>query len=589
MADRRAALPAEAPLDMPLQVFGGTPPATIQVLTSPTDVASRRILLGLLTLILAIAATLVVKESLQRDGFDLWDVLLLLLFLPLFGWIAFGFMTSAIGFVLLTFTRHQGFVRAAPPAEPLVGRTAVLVPIHNEDVASVFDRIAAMMESVERAGGTPWFDFFVLSDSAPTAEPEERAAWEALALAAPGALYYRRREKNVGRKPGNIADWVRRFGAAYDYMLVLDADSLMSGTAMMGMASALDRRPSVGLFQTVPTITGAVTFFQRWMQFASRLYGPIASTGLLWWSGSEATFWGHNAMLRTRAFAESCGLPDLPGRPPFGGMIMSHDMVEAALLRRRGWATHMALIEESHEEFPPTMIDMAIRDRRWAQGNIQHVRLLASSGFHWISRLHLLIGASAYITSPMWLLLILVTVGQALATRGLMGGGAPPVMLLVVTVVLLFGPKAMAVAWAWARADRRAGFGGARAIARSVAADVPLAMLLAPATMLTQTLDLISILRGKPSGWHPQERDRDHLSFAEVWPRYRWHLALGAALLALVPVVPMTGLWLLPITIGLIVSPWLAMWTASRALGRRTAARGLFHVPPAGAFGPLAG
>jgi membrane glycosyltransferase len=169
----------------------------------------------------------------------------------------------------------------------------------------------------------------------------------------------------------------------------------MSGSAMVGMASIMETKPTVGLLQTVPNIIGADTFFQRWMQFSAYAYGPIASAGLLWWSGSEANFWGHNAIVRTRAFADCCGLPELPGKPPFGGLIQSHDMVEAALLRRRGWAVHMVLIDGSYEEYPPTVIDHAIRDRRWAQGNLQHLRLLDATGFHWTSRLHLLIGASA--------------------------------------------------------------------------------------------------------------------------------------------------------------------------------------------------
>ncbi len=150
-------------------------------------------------------------------------------------------------------------------------------------------------------------------------------------------------------------------------MLMLDADSLMGGDTIVGMAQIMEQRPSIALLQTVPMIIGATTFFQRWMQFASRFYGPISTAGLVWWSGSESTFWGHNALIRIRAFAESCGLPDLPGSPPFGGTIMSHDMVEAALLRRRGWRLHMLMVEDSFEEFPPTLIDQAVRDRRWAQ------------------------------------------------------------------------------------------------------------------------------------------------------------------------------------------------------------------------------
>ena len=363
-------------------------------------------------------------------------------------------------------------------------------------------------------------------------------------------------------------------------MLVVDADSLMSGQAMAGMVHIMEQRPSLALLQTVPTVINATTLFQRWMQFNNRLYGPVASAGLVWWSGAESTFWGHNALIRTRAFAQSCGLPDLAGPPPFGGPIMSHDMVEAALLRRNGWAAHMVMIDESYEEFPPTLPDLAVRDRRWAQGNIQHLAVIGATGFHWISRLQLLIGASAFMTSPAWLLLILTTVAQALA-----GGDAAIVrgtsfQILEMTLVLLFAPKFMSGLWACIDRERRNGFGGAGAIWKSIALDIPLSMLMAPVTMLTQTRDLINIFLGRRSGWHPQNRDRDGLALADVLPRYRWHLALGLVLLALTPFIRSTALLLIPITFGLIAAPWLAQWTASARRGAAFAGRGFFTVPP---------
>lgn len=578
-------LPVEAPLDMPVQRFGGPLSrearlSRVRQPPAPDDILGRRLLLMLLTCLIAFAALSAVKTTLDRNGISAWDVLLMIQFFALFGWVAFGFLNASVGFVLLMLGRHPGYVPAPRPTTPFVSRTALLVPIHNEDVDAVFGRVARMARSVEAFGAAAHFDFFVLSDSGAEAGPAEEAAWMPLARTSSVAIYYRRRTKNVGRKPGNVADWVRRFGAAYDHMLVIDADSLMSGQAMAGMVHVMEQRPSLALLQTVPTVIGATTLFQRWMQFNNRLYGPIASAGLVWWSGAESTFWGHNALIRTRAFAQACGLPELAGPPPFGGAIMSHDMVEAALLRRHGWAAHMVMIDESYEEFPPTLIDLAVRDRRWAQGNIQHLALLGASGFHWVSRLQLLIGASAFVTSPLWLLLILTTIAEALV-----GGDAVLVRgssaeILVMTLILLFTPKIMSGIWACARRDRRADFGGARAIWRSIALDIPLSVLMAPVTMLTQTIDLISIFRGRRSGWNPQNRERDGLAMADVLPRYRWHLGLGVALLALTPFVTATALMLMPITFGLLAAPWLATWTASARRGASFAARGVFTVPP---------
>ena len=578
-------LPPEAPLDMPLQRFGGPLPldariARLTVPPSPHDIFGRRVLLVLLTCLIATAALNAVKTKLSQNGISGWDVLVMVQFLPLFAWVTFGFLNASLGFVLLMLGRHPGYVPAPRPTTPFISRTAVLVPIHNEDVGAVFGRIERMARSLDAFDAGRHFDFFILSDSSVAAAPAEESAWLDLARRSPVPVFYRRRSENVGRKPGNVADWVRRFGAAYDHMLVIDADSLMSGQAMAGMVHVMEQRPTLALLQTVPTVIGATTFFQRWMQFNNRLYGPIASAGLIWWSGAESTFWGHNALIRTEAFANSCGLPDLSGPPPFGGAIMSHDMVEAALLRRRGWAAHMIMIDESYEEFPPTLIDLAVRDRRWAQGNIQHLALLGATGFHWISRLQLLIGASAFVTSPLWLLLILTTIAQALvgSDEAILRGTSYDILLT--TLALLFAPKFMSAVWAMARSQRRADFGGAAAIWRSIALDIPLSVLMAPATMLTQTFDLVSIFRGRRSGWHPQNRGRDGLALADVMPRYRWHLGAGVLMIVVAPFAPATALMLAPITAGLIVAPWLAQWTASARRGAAFCRRGFFVVPP---------
>jgi Membrane glycosyltransferase len=572
-------LPSEAPLDMPVQDFFGIPPGSIEVKTRPHGMLVKRLLLLAITATIGLAASSSVRMALSRDGLDPVEIALLVFFVPLFCWISFGFVTSAIGFLKLITGDHPGFMAVPRPASTLRHRTAVLVPVYNESVEEVFARLRTMAYSIAENGAAEWIDFFVLSDSNPFHGKREEAAWKELSQEAPLAIYYRRREKNIARKPGNIAEWVQRFGGAYENMLILDADSLMSGETIVGMAAIMEERPSIGLLQTVPMITKAHTVFQRWMQFASEAYGPIASAGLLWWSGSEANFWGHNAIVRTRAFAESCGLPELPGKPPFGGHILSHDMVESALLRRRGWAVHMVMLGGSYEEFPPTIVDLAIRDRRWMQGNLQHLQLLGASGLHWVSRLHLLIGASAYLTSPAWLLLILTMIGQV-ATRDT--GGfvtlAPP-GVLGLTAVLLFGPKLMGTAWMLAKRDRRRSFGGVFAILRSVATEVVLAILMAPVTMVTQTKALLGLVLGISAGWNTQAREARRIAVREVLPDLREHLLLGLALSATVFIDPVTTVWLLPVILGLLGSPWLISLTSASEQGSGQSRSSLFRVP----------
>ncbi len=580
MSDSPPMLPPAAPLDMPVQRLDGPPPASIEVRTQPHGLLVKRLLLIATTAVLALAASTQVRMAMARAGLDPLDLILLVLFVPLFSWISFGFVNSAIGFFQLISGDHPGFTAIPSPAQSLRHRVAVLMPVYNEDVESTFGRVRAMARSIDAAGGAQWIDFFVLSDSSPQNGKLERAAWLELAREAPIAVYYRRREHNTARKPGNIAEWVRRFGAAYECMLVLDADSLMSGSAIVGMASIMEERPSIGLLQTVPMITNARTLFQRWMQFASEAYGPIATAGLLWWSGSEANFWGHNAIVRTRAFAQGCGLPELPGKPPFGGHIQSHDMVESALLRRRGWAVHMVMIDGSYEEYPPTVVDHAKRDRRWMQGNVQHLRLLGTSGLHWTSRLHLLIGASAYLTSPGWLLLLLTSALQVCLSgqAALVGVTSPGVLWL--TVLLLFGPKLMGMIWLLASAQRRRDFGGTTRILRSVALDIPLAVLMAPVTMVTQTRALLAMALGIPSGWAAQQREARRIPVLSILPALREHLLLGAGFGAIALVNPTMALWFSPITLGLLSAPWLISWTSSEWLADRAVAWGFFRVPP---------
>lgn len=576
-----AALPPEAPLDMPVQRFDGNPPASIEVETRPQGLLVRRLLLICAAAVIGMLASTEVRIALDRDDTGFLDVLLLLLFVPLFSWIAFGFVSSLVGFTRLMSGSQPGFVPVPHARETLAHRTAVLMPVHNEPVEATFGRIGAMLLSLDAAGGAAAFDFFILSDSSELHGRIEEQAWAQLAAASQVRLYYRRRPQNIGKKPGNVAEWVRRFGGGYQHMIVLDADSMMSGRAMIGLASIMETRPTVGLLQTVPMIVNARTFFQRWMQFAGYAYGPVASAGLLWWSGSEANFWGHNAIIRTSAFAQCCGLPDLPGSSAFAGTIRSHDMVEAALLRRRGWAVHMVMIDESYEEFPPTIVDHAIRDRRWAQGNLQHLRLLDAAGFHPASRLHLLIGASAYLTAPAWLLLILAEIAQTLlGNRDLLVNG-PPVHVLALTILCLFGPKLMSLTWVLADRERRRQFGGSFAVVRSTALEILLSILFAPVAMVNQTKALAGLLLGISSEWTTQSREAQGITVRQILPHTREHLTLGVALLSVGLLNPVLALWLSPVTLGLLAAPWLIALTSRVSLGDRAYAAGFFRVPEA--------
>ena len=572
-------VPAEMPIAMPEQDFGATP-RDFAKRPFNIDQWSRRLLIVLLALLPASMAAHDMRRSIGLDGISLWEGVYLALFIPLFAWIAFGFATSLIGFLLLTMGKGTGVrPRRAQFASALKGRTAVLLPVCNEDFQGVLRRLSIMERSLAQVMGGERFEFFILSDSNPANGEIERRAYLKIRTAFSRPVHYRRRAFNVGRKPGNIAEWVQRFGGGYDYMIVLDADSVMSGQTMARLAADMERHPHVGLIQTVPTIVGASTFFARWQQFASRLFGPISAAGMIWWAGSEGMFWGHNAILRTKAFAQSCGLPELPGRAPFGGHIMSHDMIEAALLRRRGWDVYMVMADDSFEEFPPSLPDLATRDRRWCQGNIQHVPLIPKiRGLHAVSRFQLLVGASAYCTSPLWLALILVVLGGALAGVWPPSAILPSGGLLALTAVLLFGPKLLAMLWAIADPARRIGFGGAVRMTRGVIADIALSILMAPVSMLTQTINLFGILMGRKSSWNGQTRDRDGIAMTGAVWLFKYHVMLGGALTALALKAGTSLGWIVPVVAGLVFAPFLAALTARKDLGDRARQSGLFQV-----------
>ena len=348
-------------------------------------------------------------QVLSFHGLTVLELVILTLYVLLVPWVALAFTSSLAG-AWSVLTRQPR--RTDRPPGPLTTLTALLVPTHNEAATAIFANLEAITTSLAATGELARFHLTILSDSNNAdAITAEIAAVRDLRVGLGGAtrVYYRHRGQNLGLKAGNIGDWVRRYGAPYDHFLVLDADSLMDGPTLVRLVGAMEADPDVGVLQTVPTVVGGTTLFARMQQFGARFYGPVITSGFAWWTGGDGNYWGHNAMIRTRAFAEAAGLPHLAGRKPFGGHVMSHDFVEAALVRRAGWAVRLLpTMTGSYEESPPSLVDLGTRDRRWCQGNMQHLALLRVRGLRPISRLHLLIGIFSYLTSPLWLLFLLL-------------------------------------------------------------------------------------------------------------------------------------------------------------------------------------
>jgi membrane glycosyltransferase len=466
-----------------------------------------------------------------------------------------------------------------------------------------------MHRALAATGRIEAFDFFLLSDTMnPEFAVQEEQAYTALRerLGPDARLFYRRREKNTGKKAGNILEWVETRGPEYDFMIVLDADSLLQGDTMVRLAALMQANPRTGLIQTHIVPAGRETLFARVLQFSSRSTGVVLAMGNSFWQTSEANYFGHNAIIRVQAFAECCRLPVLSGKPPLGGEILSHDFVEAAFLRRGGW--YCWLLPElrgSYEELPTNLLDYAVRDRRWMQGNLQHARLIGQRGLHAMSRLHLGMGIFAYLASPLWLAMLMLSSAMVVEqhivgdvffgpTRTLFPQWPqyhwPEIHgLLGLTIILLLGPKLLALVLRLGSTRNARRFGGRLALLASFLIETVFSTLLAPVMMLFHTAFLIRILGGNAVGWPPQARGDRGMDWRQALQRHIGHVAFGLlALTALGAIVPDYVPWILPVVLGLLLSIPLAVLSSRRTMGLAARRLRLFLTPEERAKATLA-
>jgi membrane glycosyltransferase len=592
-----AFLPPEMPLEMaPQSLAGHSSRRRDAFKPMPTFLRRAYILIG--TAALTMAGGYEMFEVLNVGGVTILEGFVLALFVVLFAWVAFSFMSALAGFaMLLARGRDPLNVEPEGPLPELSSRNAMLLPTYNEDPYRIMARLRAIWESVQETGCAAQFDWFVLSDTTDPAiwVAEEKALLQLRREAGTSRIFYRHRPRNIARKSGNIEDWVKRFGAGYDHMIILDADSLMTGDTIVRLAAGMERHPGVGLIQTLPIVVNARSLFARMQQFAGRLYGPVIASGIAWWHGSEGNYWGHNAIIRVRAFADDAGLPELAGRKPFGGHIMSHDFIEAAFMRRAGWAIHMApKLGGSFEECPPSLLDFAARDRRWCQGNLQHLAVLPARRLHWVSRLHLLTGIGSYLTAPLWFMFLVFGILISLQAQFVRPEYFPkgfslfpqwpaqdPVRAAWVfagTMGLLIVPKLLAYILLLTQSENRRRFGGGIKVFCGIIVETLLSGLIAPVMMIFQSSAVAEILLGRDAGWQVQRRDDGGVPFREVTRKYAVPTLFGMlmAVSAYAVSLPLF-LWMTPVIVGLLLSVPVAL-LSSRLLppGQRA---GLFGTP----------
>jgi membrane glycosyltransferase len=510
------------------------------------------------------------------------------------GWVVTGFVTALMGFyVSVRGDKHSLSVKqVAGHAMNPEARTAIIMPICNEDVATVFAGLRATCESVASTGHAKHFDVFVLSDSYnPETAAAERAAWEDLRAALATSpnqpqveVYYRLRKRRTHRKAGNVADFCRRWGKDYRYMVVLDADSVMSGDCLTSMVKLMEANPTAGIIQTATQAIGHVTLHARAQQFASRVTGRLFTLGMQFWQLGESHYWGHNAIIRVQPFMDHCALAPIEGTGGMSGGIMSHDFVEAALMRRAGYHVWLcADLVGSYEQQPPDLLSELQRDRRWCQGNLQNARLMAEPGIHRVHRAMFVTGTMAYVSAPLWLAFL--TLGTALWLSGsslVSSWNVLPMELAGLwlwTLCLLFLPRVMGIAAVLMRGEQRQ-YGGLWGLAKSSALESALAIVQAPVRMLAHSLFVVVALTGIKLDWKSPPREAAAVPWKIALSQLAPMTFVVAALAVGIALIDASALvWLAPVGLPLLLAIPLTVLTSQIALGTALRERGFLLIP----------
>ncbi len=523
-------------------------------------------------------------------GWTIVDVVLFACFLVATPWTVLGFWNAAIGLWLLH-GRADGvaavapFAGAAHSADPVRLRTAVLMTLRNEDPARAFLRLRTVKASIEETGEGEGFAYFILSDtSSPavaTAEEEAVAAWRS-EVGDPERIVYRRRSENTGFKAGNLRDFCETFGRDFDLMLPLDADSLMAGDAIVRLVRVMQAHPRLGILQSLVVGAPAESAFARIFQFGMR-HGMRAYTfGSTWWTGDCGPFWGHNAVVRIAPFRDHCDLPILLGKPPLGGHVLSHDQVEATLMRRAGYEVRVLPDEGgSWEDNPPTIFQFSARDLRWCQGNMQYWRLLNTPGLLFMSRFQLAWAILMFVGVPAMTLMIALAPLKLLDGEDLSTFPAGLAIGLYLTFLGMYlSPKLAGLADILLAKGGVARYGGLGRFLASAAIEIVFSFLLGAATTFRITLFMIGLLFGRSVIWNGQARDAHGVSWSDaalgLWPASLFGALVCGALAALSPA---TLAWSLPLTLGYLVAIPFAVLTASEEVAELLKRHALCAIP----------
>jgi len=544
-----------------------------------------------------ILAVVTVARAMFAIGLSDTGLALLVIYTLLFSTLALSFWTAMIGLLVrLSGGDTKSIGRSLPRATGKIElssfqtRTALLMPIHNEDPIRVFAGLRATFDSLRETGRSDEFEVFILSDTQDSEiYAQEEAHWHRMCrdFEAYGRIFYRRRKHNSGRKSGNVEEFCQRWGGRYRYMVVMDADSIMSGACITTLLDMIEAHPQVALIQSTPIAIGQKTLFARIIQFGSSVLSPLYTTGSAWWFRGGSNYWGHNAIVRVSPFAQHCGLPRLPGREPLGGEILSHDFVEAALLRNAGWEVWLVNeVAGSYEQVPPTLIDYVKRERRWCQGNLQHIRVLLAQKFASLSRLHLLMGIMNYVSSPLWLLFLFLGTMELSREVQLMvtpeefqRASTDLRSMFWLTLAMLFLPRLGGLLNCYLDPSQMRSRGGYFRFTLSLFLEVLVAIAIAPVLMLYHCRFVCETLVGRSVKWSGQARDGHLTSLKKATAAHGLHTILGVVGAIVIYVyIPQVLWWTSPVLVGLVISIVTSSVTSSEVLGKRARNLRLFLI-----------
>jgi membrane glycosyltransferase len=563
-----------------------TPPDAALSRSRLPALRTRRIGFALLVLATSAALLALMAAATFPSGPDPLGLAMLALFALTLPWTTIGFWNAAIGLALMSFARDpEGLVaphlRTIAGDEPIATSTAVAICIRNEDTTRVSRNLLWMLEGLVASGAAPWFRLYVLSDTDEPAIAADEAALVERLEARFGTrigITYRRRERGGGYKAGNLRDFCERWGAAHETLIVLDADSVMTPAAMLRLVRVMQVRPEIGILQTLATGLPSASAFARIFQFGMRLGMRSYTLGAASWQGDCGPYWGHNAIIRLAPFIEHCHLPVLPGGPPLGGDVLSHDQLEAVLMRRAGFEVRVLPEEDgSWEENPPTLLEFIRRDLRWCQGNLQYLKLGRMDGLLPVSRCQLWLAIAMYVGTPAWLGFMLLGLIRQGPFRPDIGA-----IVLALTLLMSFAPKFATLVDVLARPRLRAAFGGAPRIVAGALLETLFTLLIVPICAVSVTLFVIGLPFGRQVGWAAQLRDADGIPFGVALRRLWPHTLVGITFSVWLARMAPGALWLgigMPFALGLVGSIPIAMFTAHPAVGRALGRIGLCRIP----------